>query len=136
MSRATRRQTAAMMRKQAGAWPEHLVAVPESEWPPRPAAKTPLSLWRSRYYLAQVYAAPAFGLIEVRQLTVNRVTIGASGHWDADIPWDDLQRCKREIGCGDWYAVEVYPRDRDIEYVANMRHLWLLAEPLAIGWFK
>jgi hypothetical protein len=31
--------------------------------------------------------------------------------------------------------VEIYPRDRDIVNIANMRHLWVMAEPLALGWF-
>lgn len=124
------------MRKQAAAWPEHLAAVPESEWPHRPEAVRPRSVWRSRHYLAVVYGEPALNGVEVRRLSVNRVTIRGDGHWDQGIPWDDLQRCKRETGHGDWYAVEIYPRDRDLVHVANMRHLWLLAEPLAIGWFK
>ena len=42
---------------------------------------------------------------------------------------------KREIGFGDWYALEIFPRDGDIVNVANMRHLWMLATPLSIGWF-
>lgn len=137
MSRAERRLLAGAMRKQASAWSEHLTELPESEWPPhRPEHGTRArALWRSRLYLVQLYDAPPLGAVEVRQLTINRVTIRADGHWEQDIPWDDLQRCKRETGHGDWYAVEVYPRDRDLVHVANMRHLWLLAEPLAIGWF-
>lgn len=123
-------------RKQATAWPAHLVRYPESAWPrPRPGVERPLAIWRSRHYLAMFYPAPAFGGVEVRRLTINRTTLRTDGHWDENIPWDDLQRCKRETGHGDWYAVEVYPRDRDLVAVANMRHLWLLAEPLPIGWF-
>ena len=70
----------------------------------------------------------------MRRLTVNRVTIGGGGHFHENITWDELMRCKRETGLGDWYAVEVYPADRDIKHVANMRHLWVLSEPLGIGW--
>jgi hypothetical protein len=134
VNRSERKALASEMRKQATAWPAQLAPVPESEWPARQDGARPLAAWRSRRYLALIYAAPALGGVEVRRLTVNRVTIDASGHWDQDIPWEDLQRCKRETGHGDWYAVEVYPRDRDIVHVANMRHLWLLAEPLGIGW--
>lgn len=125
------------MRKQSSAWPEQLAAVPESEWPPRSTALSewPVAVWRSRHYLAVRYSAPSFQGIEVRRLSVNRVTIGNDGGWQQDIPWEDLQRCKRETGHGDWYGVEVYPRDRELANVANMRHLWLLAEPLTIGWF-
>lgn len=137
MSRQERRALAAEMRQQAKAWPPHLVEMPESEWPPwRPGIDRPLVVWRSRHYLVMRYPAPDFNGVACRRLTVNRVTIGNDGQWDQDIHWEDLQRCKRETGHGDWYAVEVYPRDRDIVHVANMRHLWLLAEPLAIGWFQ
>lgn len=126
------------MRKQASTWPAHLVEVPESEWPPRrllSATDYAKAVWRSRQYCVLMYAEPALNGVEVRRLSINRVTIRGDGHWDQDIPWEDLQRCKRETGHGDWYGVEVYPRDRDIVHVANIRHLWLLAEPLALGWF-
>ena len=136
MSRAFRRAVAAEMRKESATWPAHLVEVPKSEWPPPTHGVTrPVAVWRSRSFLVQQYAEAPTAFVEVRRLTVNRVTMGSSGHWDQDISWDDLQRCKRETGHGDWYAVEIYPRDRDIVHVANMRHLWLLSEPLSIGWF-
>lgn len=136
MNRRERRAAASEMRAQATAWPVHLAPVPEDQWPPRAGyTEYPIAVWRSREFLAQVFEAPALGGTEVRRLTVNRVTMRADGHWDQDIAWDDLQRVKRETGHGDWYAVEIYPRDRDVVHVANMRHLWLLAEPLALGWF-
>lgn len=136
-NRSERRALAREMRKQAAAWPSHLVEVPESEWPTRRRETTeyPITVWRSRNYLVVRYAAPSLNGVEVRRLTVNRVTIGNDGHWNQDIPWEDLLRCKRETGHGDWYGVEIYPRDRDIMNIANMRHLWLVAEPLGIGWF-
>lgn len=116
--------------------PAELAEVPESDWPPpRAGVERPIAIWRSRHYLAMLYAAPAFNGIEVRRLTINRAMLRRDGHYEEYIPWDDLQRCKRETGHGHWYAVEVYPRDRDLVAVANMRHLWLLAEPLGIGWF-
>lgn len=136
MNRAERRATAALMRRQAKASPAHLVEVPESEWPTRPDFQRPRTVWRSSQYLVQLHDEPAFNGVEVLRLSVNRVTIGSDGHWEQNIPWEDLQRCKRETGHGDWYGVEVYPRDRDVQNVANMRHLWLLAEPLRIGWFR
>jgi hypothetical protein len=50
------------------------------------------------------------------------------------IAWEDLQRLKAEIGKGDYCAVEIYPRDRDLVNVANMRHLWLLPEVPGYCW--
>ncbi len=135
MNRTERRAMASEMRKQAVAWPTHLVPVPESEWPHRPEGERPRAVWRSRHYLVQSWPEPALNGVEVLRLTVNRTTIRGDGHWEQDIPWEDLQRLKRECGYGDWYAVEIYPRDRDIVADCNMRHLWLLAEPLQLGWF-
>jgi hypothetical protein len=141
VSRADRKVLVAAMREQRKAWPEQLAEVPREQWPPRrsPASEYPLAVWRSRHYLAVVYPAPIYMAgprgIQTRRLSVNRVTLRGDGRWDENIPWDDLQRCKRETGHGDWYGLEVYPRDRDIVNDANMRHLWLLAEPLEIGWF-
>jgi hypothetical protein len=132
----------AMMREQRKGWPEQLEEMPRADWPPQrsPDSEYPLSVWRSRHYLAVVYPAPIYMAgrrgIPVRRLSVNRVTLRDDGRWDENIPWQDLMRCKRETGHGDWYGLEVYPRDRDIVDVANMRHLWLLSEPLAIGWFE
>jgi hypothetical protein len=136
-TRNERRVTRRVARKQAESWPACLVAVPESEWPKlRPDDVTMLAVWRSRAYLVQMFSAPPLGAVTVRRLSVNRVTLGSDGRWDQNIPWDDLQRLKHQTGHGDWYAVEVYPPDRHVINVANMRHLWLLAEPLAIGWTR
>ncbi len=133
--RVERRALARAMRKRAEGWPEHLAPVPEKEWPPRRTVEYPTALWRSRHYLAALYEATPLDGVEVRRLSVNRVTVSTRGGWEQNIPWDDLQRCKRETGHGDWYGVEIYPRDRDVVNVANMRHLWLLAAPLGLGWF-
>jgi hypothetical protein len=98
-------------------------------------AEPPVCVWRSRYYLAQLYRAERCEGRGVLRLSVNRVTLGADGRWVDGLSWDELMRCKRETGHGELYAVEVYPRDRDIVNDANMRHLWLLSEPLPLGWF-
>lgn len=135
-SRSARRATASQTRKLAAAWPSHLVEVAASDWPPRRGThEYPQAVWRSRQYLVLQYDVPPLRGVEARRLTVNRTSLGSDGHWQQDIPWDDLQRCKRETGHGDWYGIEIYPRERDVVNIANMRHLWLLAEPLNIGWF-
>lgn len=136
MSRVERRAAIRDLRERSKAWPEELAEVPRDEWPrlPESATSLPVKLWRSRHYLAQLYEVKCIGDTEVLRLSVNRVT-RAVGGWGENIPWQDLQRCKREAGYADWYAIEIYPRDQDIVNVANMRHLWLLSSPLAIGWF-
>ena len=62
--------------------------------------------------------------------------IDRTGNWLDGISWDQLMALKRHIGYGELYAIEIFPRDTDIVNVANMRHLWILREPLSIGWFK
>ncbi len=48
--------------------------------------------------------------------------------------WEELQEIKRQVGIGDFFAVEIFQRDKDIVNVANMRHLWVLPDPLDFGW--
>lgn len=112
--------------------------IPESSWPRIVGSDpTPLALFMNRLYLVQWYedAVQLFGEnILVIRLSVNRTKVGGDGRWKAEIPWDDLQEIKTAVGLGDRYAIEIYPRDRDVVNVANMRHLWVLPEPLPIGW--
>lgn len=136
MNRSERRAVAGMMRAQAKEWPRAMVEIPESQWPaPRPGHVRPEQVWRSSGFLAQLFGEPWFNGTPLHRLSVNRVTIGGDGRFDGEISWDELMRIKREVGYGDWYAIEVLPRDRDIVNVANMRHIWMMAEPLPIGWF-
>lgn len=68
------------------------------------------------------------------RMSVNRTALTKDGNWDADIGWEELQRLKAEAGYGNMDAVEIYPSDKDVVNVANMRHLWILSEPLAFAW--
>lgn len=109
--------------------------VPEGEWPNRemigriPAGRLPLEVWLSRDYLLMVYREGAY-----QRLSVVRVMTDPTGRFAGSIPWEDLQRLKRECGRGDSWAVEVYPADADVVNIQNMRHLFLLPEPPAYGW--
>lgn len=67
---------------------------------------------------------------------MNRTTLQVSGRWDDSLTWDELQAVKTDCGFGAWFGLEVYPRERDVVNVANMRHLWILEHPLPIGWFR
>ncbi len=91
----------------------------------------PYAVLRSRFYLVQMFQEHD----GITRLSVNR-TILIDHRWGDNITWEELMDIKRQAGLGDYYAVEVYPKDRDTVNVANMRHLWVLREPLAIGWFK
>lgn len=48
------------------------------------------------------------------------------GRYGYSIPWDEMQRLKRECGRGDRWAVEIFPDDRDLVGVENQRYLWLV----------
>lgn len=126
---ATREQRRALERENAKR-PLVLERLPEREWPPvnQPGL---VEVWRSRNFLVQVFHESQ----GATRLSVCRTTMNQStGRWEDGISWDDLQRLKRECGRGQLDAVEVYPADRDVVNVANMRHLWVLNDPLSFAW--
>lgn len=112
------------------ALPDRLMPVSPDQFPH--AEHLPARAWLSKKYMVQLWDEPR----RVKRLSVIRTKINTAGHWQDGLTWDELMEIKRELGFGDVYAVEIYPRDSDIVNVANMRHLFLLPEPLSIGWFK
>lgn len=110
-------------------WPEQPIPVPPDRWP-KSEARNRVALFRSREFIIQVFMV-CQGLMRV---SVNRSEIDDSGNWVADISWDELQQIKNFIGFSDKDAVEVFPRMEDEVNVANMRHLWILDEPLSFAW--
>ncbi len=127
-TRAQRRE----LERQNAKLPRDLQQIPRHEWPAtqRPGAK--LRVWRSRGFLVQEYAEPAPVLV---RLSVLRTTLDAqAGRWVDGITWEQLQDIKAQCGYADHDAVEVYPRERDTVNVANLRHLWVMREPLAFAW--
>ncbi len=138
MNRADRKAMAAHAKQEAAKRPGRLTEIPRDRWPPsyRLGPEAPTHAWESREFLAQMYDVEPFQRIDTRRVSICRVTLKEDGHWEENLTWEELMRVKREIGFGDWYAVEIYPRERDIVNVANMRHLWLLGAPLNLGWFS
>ena len=115
-------------------WPKELKAVPPSAWPPATPENTPsgtrhVALWRSKDFIVQVVDDQGH-----TRLTINRTDVDINGRWLDGITWDELRRLKAEAGFADWWAVEVFPPEADIQNFANMRHLWLLPEPPPYGW--
>lgn len=108
-----------------------LERVPPEQWPPNRRDGNLIEVWCSRKYLVQVYQEDR-GMLRA---SINRTTLRADGRWEENLTWDEMQEIKRQIGRGICYAVEVLPMDCDIVNVANMRHMWILPEPLPIGWF-
>lgn len=130
MSRNQRRLLKKEVNKYAAQYPADLVPVPRDEWPP--IDPVPQQVWRSSRYIVQLYNE-MHGVI---RLSVCRARLNNQGQKVDGLTWDELQAIKHELGFGHVYAIEVYPRDRDVINVANMRHLWLLPSPLPVGWFS
>lgn len=138
LNRRDRKLMARFAREEATKRPAMLSEIPRTRWPAHYLTdpKAPTHCWESREFLAQMYDVEPFDGVDTRRLSVCRVTLKEDGRWEENLSWDELMRVKREIGYGHWYAVEIYPRDIDIVNVANMRHLWMFARPLALGWFS
>jgi hypothetical protein len=112
------------------AYPISLTSVPRERWSPDTYDPKRIEVYLCRRFLVQVFDEGN----GIRRLSINR-TQRDGDKWLDGITWDELQRIKHDIGMGDAYAVEVYPRDIDIVNVANMRHLWVLPQPLPdVGW--
>lgn len=138
LNRAQRRAAKAYARAEVAKRPAMLSELSKAEWPQsyQHAEHPPTHVWISQKYLVQMFDEEPFQGIDTRRLSINRVMLKSDGHWEENLTWEELQQVKREIGFGDWYGIEIYPRDGDIVNVANLRHLWILAAPLSIGWFK
>lgn len=89
-----------------------------------------LKIYRSRDFLVQVYEEKH----AVVRVSMSRSTIKDNGHWEEGITWNQLMWAKREVGYGDYDAVEVYPKDEDVVDVANIRHLFVIDKPLEFIW--
>lgn len=123
--RAAKRELAAGNKK----WPEHLVQWKPEDWPTSGPPGL-LRVFRSRYFLVQEFKAPAPALV---RLSVNRTAI-AGTRWLEGVSWDELQEIKNPCGYEQHDAMEVFPCQTDVVNVANMRHLWVLIEPLSFVW--
>lgn len=101
-----------------------LVRLHQREWPK--AGQRPLCVWVSRVYQVALFHEKGGQL----RLAINRRNLRDG------ITWDELQALKAAAGFGTWQAVEFYPPDSQIVYEINMRHLWLMHEPLDFAWGK
>jgi len=110
---------------------EEFKLIPKSEWP----INSDYS--RSRVFVNSKFLVQEFIERDCIRLSISRTSFNkGTSDWSDNISWDELQKIKRDIGFGNMYAIEIYPRDIDIVNVANIRHLWVFKEPLSIGWFK
>lgn len=111
-----------------------MVPVPRDRWPVLPI-RQPDEVWLSDSFLVQLHREDG-GMI---RLTVSRRQVQAAARnggadWCDGISWDELQAIKRAVGYAQRDALELFPADRDLVNVANMRHLWIPPEPVAWAW--
>lgn len=120
-----------MLKESNAKYTADLAEVPKEEWPEDYAilSNAPKELWRSNKLLVQVFEEN-----NCMRITVNRTAINSDGSYKDGLTWDDLQAIKRHVGFGDKDAIEIYPADRDIVNVANMRHLWVMPSPISCAW--
>lgn len=128
LNRQDRRAMKAAVEKQ----PAVLTRVPECDWPLSVGSLRirPYEVWVSRKFCVQFFAEDD----DIIRLSVNRTEMRSDSRWADGLTWDDLQSIKRQVGLGHRFAVEIYPEDRNIINVANMRHLWVLPQRLSLGW--
>jgi hypothetical protein len=134
LSRHERRTLVAFARQESKKRPVRLTEIRRDLWPMSETKQT--HVWHSRKFLVQMFDETPFQGIDTRRISVSRVTLKDDGRWEDGVSWEELMQVKREIAFGDWYGLEIFPRDADIVNVANMRHLWLLGVPLNLGWFR
>ena len=117
-----------LLAKESAKYPLTLQQLPRESWPGfRPPDL--IEVWRSRHFLVQIYREPnGFERMSVNETKHDGI------RWADGITWDELMRLKRECGRGQRDALEVYPADKDIVNVANMRHLFLPPEPVSFAW--
>lgn len=130
MSIVTTREQRRQLERDNAKLPKTLQEIPRADWPMSSIGSTMTRVFRSRDYLVQEFAAEAPVLV---RLSVLRTSLDGY-RWVDGITWDELQRLKAEIGYGDRDALEVYPADRDVVNVANIRHLWVMRDPVAFAW--
>lgn len=134
MSIVTTREQRRQLERDNAKRPLQLEEIPRAEWPESMASRPggPSRVWRSRGFLVQCFTAPAPALW---RLSILRTSLKGD-RWTDNITWDEIQRLKAEAGLGDAWAVEVFPPDREVVNVANIRHIWILESAPSYAWRK
>lgn len=132
LSTAARREIADIKRlaaERVAKYHETLRPVPRTLWPGDIPPKV-IGVWRSREYLVQVYQEAD----AVVRLSICRTDLDDTLEWGEGFTWEDLQAIKNAVGFASRDAVEIFPAEDDVVNVANMRHLWVLPDPVPFAW--
>jgi hypothetical protein len=98
--------------------PDKLTLVARLDWP-YDDDPSRIKVLISKKYAVQIFQEGQ----NVIRLSCNRTSLNQQNQFEDNLSWDELMEIKRQAGYGDQYAVEVYPEDRNIVNVANLRHL-------------
>jgi len=115
----------------AARWHETLRPMPRATWPagfPREVVQ----VWRSRDVVVQVYGPSGPGV--VARLSICGTALDDTLDYATTFSWESLQAIKDAVGYAAFDALEVFPRAADVVNVANMRHLWVVADPVPFAW--
>lgn len=94
------------------------------------AKNLPDLCYRNKDFLVQEYHESE----HVVRLSICRTRLNKLGEWQDDISWDELQNIKNKIGYAEFDAIEIFPKEKDVVNVSNMRHLWITPDPIAFAW--
>lgn len=89
-------------------------------------------VWKDDNFLVQIFEKKD----GATRLSINRIQLADNNHWVDGISWDELQLIKKQVGFGNFDAIEIYPKEKDVVNVANIRHLWVLDKPCQYAWRK
>ncbi len=117
-----------VLQQENAKYPDTMTVVEQEQWPASVRdlrLAEPHAVWRSSRYLAVLYREPRK---TAYRLSICRAAIDEAGRLADGLSWDELQSVKSQCGFANIDAIEIYPRDRDVVNVANLRHLWLVGE--------
>lgn len=91
-----------------------------------------LEAYRNNKFLVQVFLENG-----ITRISINRTMLEDDGiHWKQGITWDEIQNIKNEIGFADKCFVELYPAEKDVVDVANIRHIFIMDPAPVFMWRK
>lgn len=110
---------------------EKLVRVSQADFPEmaQGADNAPYDAWRSRDFLVLLFKDSG-----MTRLSICKTEVQSDGRWQDGITWDELFMLKCAAGFEFNDCVEIYPSSDHYVNVSNMRHLWVMDEPLPYKW--
>lgn len=110
---------------------DQMVRLPHDAWPEAAQMDNPpREVWRSREFFVMVFDDKN----GFTRISACRAMIDDEGRWMDGITWDELFMIKCAVGFAHSDCVEVFPAMHDLVNVANMRHLWVMEDPIPYKW--